>query len=94
MTIIQKMPMNNRQTIETMDIIGTAILETLKVCGSFHVMDIAAEIDEHPIQIERMCDRLQEQRLISMRGGGVYTLTERGERGERAEKDHFFDTRA
>jgi Mn-dependent DtxR family transcriptional regulator len=83
--------MNNRQTTETMNTIRTAILETLKACGSFHVMDIAAEIDEHPIQIDRMCDRLQEQRLISMRGGGAYTLTERG---ERAEKDHFFVTRS
>lgn len=71
---------SKKSVIDEMSVIGITILETLNTRGCLHVMDIAAEIDEHPVSIDRKCNDLQKQELARMCGSGVYTLTERGER--------------
>lgn len=71
---------NKKSVSDGMSDLGITILETLNACGRLHVTDIAAEIDEHPVSIDRMCNDLQKQKLARMCSGGVYTLTERGER--------------
>lgn len=56
------------------------ILEILVEQGPVHVVEIASELDEHPIAVDRQCYSLQQNGAIRQVGGGVFTLTDSGKR--------------
>lgn len=54
------------------------ILHVLATDGPLHVMEIAAQIDGHPITVDQTCVRLHNDGHISMIGGGRFHLTDFG----------------
>ncbi|MFC7157452.1 MarR family transcriptional regulator [Halomarina halobia] len=62
------------------DTTETAVLETLGSSGPLRAIDVAAEIDAHPVRVDRICARLRSEGYVSAIGGGVYALTAAGER--------------
>lgn len=55
-----------------------AILQVLDADGPLHVMEIAAQIDGHPISVDQACARLHKDGYISTIGGGRYRVTDVG----------------
>lgn len=56
------------------------ILATLANHGPLHVMEIAKEVDSHPIAVDRDCTRLYEAGHIHPYNRGYYRLTDHGRR--------------
>jgi DeoR/GlpR family transcriptional regulator of sugar metabolism len=54
------------------------ILRTLVGIGPCHVVKLAALLNEHPIPIDRTCDRLQQEGQLQRQHGGVYAITATG----------------
>lgn len=54
------------------------ILTTLADIGPCHVVKLAAILNEHPISIDRSCDRLQQDGQLRRQHGGVYEITDAG----------------
>jgi DeoR/GlpR family transcriptional regulator of sugar metabolism len=54
------------------------ILTTLAEIGPCHVVKLAAILNEHPILIDRSCDRLQQDGQLRRQHGGGYEITDAG----------------
>ncbi|WP_254764161.1 MarR family transcriptional regulator [Natrinema marinum] len=54
------------------------ILETLADSGPLYVVDLAADIDEHPLTVDDACDRLLDERDIRSIGCRRYEITGAG----------------
>lgn len=54
------------------------ILEALADAGPLYVVDLAAEIDEHPLTVENACDRLQGEDELRSIGCRRYDITGTG----------------
>lgn len=70
-----------------------AILGALSERTALHVIDLAGQIDEHPIEVDQACARLHEEGYITPSAHGIYDVTTRGQRrldelgGEQARTD-------
>lgn len=54
------------------------ILHVLDADGPLHVMEIAEQIEGHPITVDQACARLHNDGYISPIGGGRYRVTADG----------------
>lgn len=54
------------------------ILKTLTDHGTLRVVEIANEIDVHPITVDRACARLHDEEQIDPCGRGQYRITDYG----------------
>lgn len=54
------------------------ILQILDAGGPLHVVEIASQIDEHPVIVDQVCARLHDESYIRSIGGGRYRLTDDG----------------
>lgn len=74
--------MPNRQPRQTehtqMDRAGKAILKLLDTDGPLQAVEIATQLDIHPVEADLQCNSLHDHGYIAMFGGGVYELTEAG----------------
>jgi DeoR/GlpR family transcriptional regulator of sugar metabolism len=66
------------QTTQPETIRALRILSTLAEIGPCHVVKLAAILNEHPIPIDRSCDRLQQDGQLRRQHGGVYAITDAG----------------
>ncbi|SEV88338.1 hypothetical protein [Natrinema salifodinae] len=57
-----------------------AVLDALADEAPLYVVDLAATIDEHPVTVEHVCDRLHERGAIRSIGCRRYDLTASGRR--------------
>lgn len=58
--------------------IDCKILKTLNDHGTLRVVEIANEIDVHPITVDRACARLHDKEQIDPCGRGHYQITDHG----------------
>lgn len=56
------------------------ILQALADCTALHIIDLAKQIEEHPVAVDRACARLHNEDYISLSGYGIYDVTTRGQR--------------
>ncbi len=57
-----------------------AILRALSEQTALHVMDLAEQIEEHPLTVDQACAQLHEEGYITTSSHGIYDVTTYGER--------------
>lgn len=58
----------------------SAILRALSDRTALHVMDLAEQIEEHPLTVDKACAQLHEDGYITTSSHGIYDVTTYGER--------------
>lgn len=54
------------------------ILETLIEQQAVHVVDLARQINEHPVAVDQACARLNDQGYLTLSNHGIYDVTDQG----------------
>jgi Mn-dependent DtxR family transcriptional regulator len=57
-----------------------SILQALSERTSSHVIDLADQIEEHPVAVDQACARLHNEGYITPSSHGIYDITTRGQR--------------